>query len=78
MPRMRTISQAVKCLKAADPGCAVSEWWLRQLVKQNRIKHHVVGAGKYLLDLNVLEDFLKNPPAEPDPEENYGRIRKIT
>ena len=78
MARMRTISQVIQHLRSTDPECAVSEWWLRALIKQGKLKCHKAG-NKHLIDLDYLEEFLKNPPAEEDtvsaPE--YGKLRKI-
>jgi len=75
--RIRTIKSVILYLKEKDPDNCVSEWWLRQLVNQRKIKFHKAGA-KILIDLDALEEFLKNPPVEDDNEVlNYGKLRKI-
>lgn len=76
MPRVRTISQAVQAIKEADPESSLSEWWLRQLVKSGKLKCHRAG-NKYLVDLDLLEEFLKNPPNNEDVNQPYGVLRKI-
>lgn len=76
MPRMRTITQAVQAIKQADPESSLSEWWLRQLVKFGKLKCHRAG-NKYLIDLDFLEEFLKNPPSTEDVKQTYGIVRKI-
>lgn len=77
MPRMRTISQTMDYLKQKDPGSAVSEWWLRQNLKAGKIKHHRAG-NKFLINLDALEEFLRNPPEEAAQETHrYGQLRRI-
>lgn len=75
MPRMRTISQAIKYLKEKDPNCAISEWYLRTLLRSGKLKHHKAG-NKYLINLDYLEEYLKNPPSETE-EAQYGTLRKV-
>lgn len=76
MPRMRTIKQAVEYLKIKDPDSAVSEWWLRQMLKCGKIKHHMAG-NKYLIDIDYLEKFLTNPPEEEVADFKIGKLRKV-
>lgn len=76
MPRIRTIMQTVQCLKQQDPGSCVSEWWLRQLIKTGKLKCHKAG-NKFLIDLDYLEEFLKNPPSEPSVINEYGKLRQV-
>lgn len=75
MSRMRTIKGAVQCLKSIDPDCAITEHFLRGLVKTNKIRHHKAGC-KYLIDLDSLEAWLTNPLLE-EQGQGYGKLRKI-
>ncbi len=77
MPRMRTIQQTIQYLRTKDPDTAVTEWWLRNILRAGKIRHHRAGC-KFLVDLDAIDIFLSNPPAdEPDPAQRYGTIRKI-
>lgn len=76
MPRMRTIKQAVQSIKEHDPESCFSEWWLRQLVKTGKLKYHKTG-NRYLIDMDNLDDFLRNPPLTEKADHPYGIIRKI-
>ncbi len=74
---MRTIQQTIQYLRTNDPETSVSEWWLRNILKAGKIRHHRAGSN-YILDLDVLLVFLSNPPAdEPDPAQRYGTIKRI-
>jgi hypothetical protein len=75
MARMRTIKQAIQSMKEHDPDSCFSEWWLRQLVKTGKLKCHRAG-NRYLIDIDLLEEFLKNPPNKDDIKP-VGIIRKI-
>lgn len=57
MPRMRTIAEAAKHIRATDPKTAFTETALRRLVVTGALPCVRIGA-KYLLDLDVLEAFL--------------------
>ena len=74
--RMRTIKQAVGEIKQEDPRSCVSEWYLRQLVKSGKLKCHKAG-NKYLLDLDSLEEFLKNPPVIDKLGPQSGTLRRV-
>ncbi len=82
MPRMRTVKQLVEHFKKLDPESAVSEWFIRELLRKNKIKFIRAGGSKYLIDLDYFENYLKNPPlevAEVDELINeYGKVRKIS
>ena len=57
MERLRTIKQIVNELKAIDPGCQLTEWALRQMVKEEKIP--VVKAGKKsLLSVEAVERYI--------------------
>lgn len=72
---MRTITQVIQHIKQLDPDSCVSEWWLRQLVRSGKLKSHRAG-NRYLIDIDLLEEFLKNPPIKDDIKP-VGIIRKI-
>ncbi len=55
--RMRTINEAAKELKAADPATAVSAWAIRQMVKNGTLPHVPVGT-KQLINMDALERLL--------------------
>jgi len=55
--RMRTINQCVNHIKQLDPDTAISEWYLRTLVKENKIKYFMTG-NKALISLESLLSFL--------------------
>ena len=57
MPRMRTIAEAAKHVRATDPSTALTETAIRRLVVTGKLPCVRIGA-KYLLDLDVLERFL--------------------
>ncbi|HAG12062.1 MAG TPA: DNA-binding protein [Desulfotomaculum sp.] len=76
MVRMRTINQAIREIKQVDPGSCVSEWWLRKLVKSGNLKSHRAG-NKFLLDMDYLDEYLKNPPTTDKPELQTGILRRV-
>lgn len=76
MARFRTIKETVRAIKENDPDTCISEWWLRQIVKSGKLKCHRAG-NRYLIDLDFLEEFLKNPPAVEEAKQPLGIVRKI-
>jgi hypothetical protein len=58
MPRMRTIRQTALYLRENDPDCALTETAIRRLLLTGTLPHVRIGA-KHLLDLDVLEAFLR-------------------
>lgn len=74
MPKIRTISQAIEYLKSQDPNSAITEYYLRSLIKQNKIKY-VKSGNRYLVNVNFLLDYLKDPPAEV--EDNIVSLEKF-
>lgn len=54
--RIRTIAQAYKEIKAADPDTAITEYRIRQLVIDGVIPSTKSGA-KYLIDLDTLQSY---------------------
>lgn len=77
MPRMRTIPAAIRFLKAQDPDSYANEWWLRGLVHSGMLPCHHAGK-RILINLDALEAYLANPPAQPaEVETTYGKIRRL-
>ena len=74
LPRMRTIPQVVQELKKQDENTAVSEHYLRKLVKIGKIPHVNTG-HKILICLDTIFDYLQ-PPLEAKNEPVSG-IRKV-
>ena len=70
-PRMRTIDQAIAWLREADPGCAFTKTALRQLVVSGQFPCVRIG-NKYLIDLDVLIDFLHGSLPETAPAARGG------
>ena len=75
MARMRTVSATINHFKSIDPETAVTENFLRTQIKLGNIK--TVRAGnRYLLNLDLVEEFLSNPPAEEEMHTDYGSLRR--
>jgi len=65
--RMRTVRQCYEYFKAEDPESAISEFYLRGLVRQNKVPVFMAGR-KQLVNLDKLIDYLNG--AEPQEEMN--------
>lgn len=78
LPRMRSVAQAVKELKELDPNTAITESYIRRLVKQGKIKSYDMGRN-ILINFDYLCDFLNNPEigTQDDIAEDYGIIRRV-
>lgn len=73
LPRMRLIKECVAELKALDPHTAVTEYYLRRLVKSG--KFPVVMAGnKALINFDSLLEYLANPKADMEPSRAIRRV----
>lgn len=59
MIRVRTIPEAVRELKAEDPRTPITEWAIRQLVKQGKLPRIQIG-NKALINMDILEQFLSD------------------
>lgn len=57
VPRMRTISEAIKEIKKCDPNSALTEKALRRLVKTGEISSIRIGA-KHLINIDLLMNYL--------------------
>ena len=74
MPRMRTIQEAYKAIKESDEKTAITPHAIRRLIINGDVPSIKAG-NKYLIDLDTLEEYLKNPA--PERNGTYGSIRKI-
>lgn len=70
IPRMRTVSKIVAEIKTLDPGSEVTEYYIRQIVKDGTVSA-VWAWNKALINLDDVLDLLRagtaktkaNPPA---------------
>ena len=78
-PRMRTISEAVSEIRAADPNSAVTPYRVRQLILSG-VLPSVRAGNKYLVNLDLLLEYLNEPTADKfrqaETKEEIG-IRRI-
>ena len=79
-PRMRTITEAASEIRAQDPNTAVTPYRIRQLILTGSLPS-VRAGNKYLIDLDILLDYLKNPQSDrfkqTTAENEAGKIRRI-
>ena len=76
MPRMRTIKGVIEYFKQVDAGSEITEHFIRQLVWQNKIKF-VKAGSKYLIDIDQLEEYLRNPSPDVESVVEYGKLRRV-
>lgn len=75
--RMRTIKQCFEYFKEVDPESSISEYYLRSLVKQNKIAYFKTGS-KFLINLDKLIDYLNGETVEGEQEiQDLGTIRRV-
>jgi excisionase family DNA binding protein len=75
MLRIRTINEAYNEIKASDAGTALSPYAIRRMIIEGKIPYIKAG-NKYLLDLDVLEAFLRNPaPAASSQPKGIRPVR---
>jgi hypothetical protein len=77
MPRMRTINEAFRAIKQADPETALTPFAIRRLILTGSIPFISAG-NKYLLDLDALENYLANPAPKERVELLTGVIRPVS
>lgn len=77
MPRMRTINEAHRSIKEADPDTSLSPFAIRRLILTGAIPS-IMSGNKYLIDLDVLESYLSNPNTKPKAEIITGIIRPVS
>ena len=65
MPRMRTIDQAFAWLQESDPETALTKTALRRMVITGELPGVVRIGSKYLLNLDVLTEYLRGSTLEP-------------
>lgn len=77
IPRMRTAAKIVAEIKALDPATEVTEYHIRQLVKEGTVP--IVWAGrKALINLDDVLDLMRLGTARPKAETaTVGGIRRI-
>lgn len=73
--RMRTITEAVAEIKAADPHTALTVHALRQLILSGKVPSIMAGK-KYLINLDTLIEYLSGICAQAAPPAPKG-IRRI-
>jgi len=73
--RMRTIDQAAAYIRERDGETAITKTALRRLIVTGRLAHVQVGS-KYLIDLDVLEGFLRGETA-PQAAATVNGIRRV-
>ena len=78
VPRMRTIGAAIRAIREADPGTALTERALRRLVISGAVPSVRVGT-KYLINLDLLlEQLTDGITAVEKSADTINGIRKIT
>ncbi len=55
--RMRTVQECYEEIKTLDNGTAVTQWFIRNLCKHNKVKHFMTGK-KILVNFDDLLSFL--------------------
>lgn len=75
--RMRTVRQVTEYFKQQDPESCIGEYYIRCLIKQNKIPIFLTGR-KQLINLDKLIEYLngENVKSEPVGQE-YGKIRRV-
>ncbi|EEG30208.1 hypothetical protein CLOSTMETH_02140 [[Clostridium] methylpentosum DSM 5476] len=83
IPRMRGIKEAIAELKAIDPQTAVTETYLRRLIKSGGFPAHHAGK-KILINFDLLLSYLSEPALNDQSDQSYsaatsgyGTIRKV-
>lgn len=67
IPRMRTAPGALKIIKAQDPETAVTEHYIRRLIRTGAIPHVDVGRKK-LVNVDQLLSYLERETPQPERE----------
>lgn len=75
-PRIRTIQQAAAELKQNDSSTAITPYAIRQMVLSGAIPHIKAG-NKYLISMEVLENYLKEPLKPLNAPQASGQIRRV-
>ena len=75
-PRMRTIKETIAELKQIDPGTAITEYRIRDLVSSGQIVH-VKAGNKILINFDRFLEFLSNPTSSNHVHFAHNHIRRI-
>lgn len=67
IPRMRTAPGALEIIKAQDPETAVTEHYIRRLIRTGAIPHVDVGRKK-LVNVDQLLRYLEREAPQPERE----------
>lgn len=67
IPRMRTAPGALEIIKAQDPETAVTEHYIRRLIRTGAIPHVDVGRKK-LVNVDQLLSYLEQEMPQPERE----------
>lgn len=59
LPRMRTISEVYKHVKTEDAGSSITEYRIRRICIENKVRHIKIGV-KYLVDLDSFIEYINN------------------
>lgn len=79
IPTVLTVKEAAKRIKEMCPGTAISEHYLRQLIKDGILPELKAG-NKLLINLDVLAEYLTNPNEEkfrPNKHQVFSGIRPV-
>lgn len=68
---MRTITEAIAAIREVDPQTAFTQTALRRMIKTGEIPS-VKSGCKYLVNLDVLFDYLNNPIAQTAAESSVN------
>lgn len=59
IPKMKTVQQCFQSIKLLDSETAITEWFIRSLCKDNKVKHFMSG-NKILVNYDDLLKYLNN------------------
>lgn len=59
IPKMKTVQQCFQSIKMLDSETAITEWFIRSLCKDNKVKHFMSG-NKILVNYDDLLKYLNN------------------
>lgn len=57
--KMKTVKQCFEEIKKLDPATAITQWFIRCLCKENKVKHFMTGT-KILVNFDDLINYLNN------------------
>ena len=77
MVRMRTVKQCIDFFRKEDPETCIGEYYLRCLIKQNKIMVFRTGR-KQLINLDKLIEYLNGESSVNEPMlQDYRKIRQV-